>query len=158
MSASPHPLDVLFLTNFSDYCFRSIPSLALLADNFALRLTLMHVYDPARTSARAAADLLDSFFPEADRYASCRRVAAPGPLLGAVKRHQQLWPVNLIVAPASDPLGWPRLGERSVRARLLDKDNTPHWHWPDVAQVPAAVVEAHFSKAWEGRHPLADLS
>ena len=44
-----------------------------------------------------------------------------------------------------------------VRARLLDKDNTPHWHWPDVAQVPAAVVEAHFTKVWEGRHPLADL-
>ncbi|KXK67547.1 hypothetical protein BC89_30950, partial [Pseudomonas monteilii] len=44
-----------------------------------------------------------------------------------------------------------------VRARLLDKDNQPHWHWPDVAQVPAAVVEAHFAKVWEGRHPLADL-
>jgi len=45
-----------------------------------------------------------------------------------------------------------------VRARLLDKDNQPRWHWPDIAQVPAAVVEAHFSKAWEGRHPLADLA
>lgn len=44
-----------------------------------------------------------------------------------------------------------------VRARLMDKDHTPHWHWPQVAQVPAAVVDAHFSKAWEGRHPLADL-
>ncbi|AIN56856.1 enoyl-CoA hydratase/isomerase family protein [Pseudomonas soli] len=44
-----------------------------------------------------------------------------------------------------------------VRARLLDKDSTPHWHWPDVAQVPAAVIEAHFSKVWEGRHPLAEL-
>lgn len=45
-----------------------------------------------------------------------------------------------------------------VRARLLDKDDTPHWHWPDVAQVPTAVVQAHFAKAWEGRHPLADLA
>ncbi|MHC6224290.1 enoyl-CoA hydratase/isomerase family protein [Pseudomonas sp. X10] len=45
-----------------------------------------------------------------------------------------------------------------VRARLLDKDNLPRWHWPDIAQVPAAVVEAHFSKVWEGRHPLADLA
>ncbi|QXH47979.1 enoyl-CoA hydratase/isomerase family protein [Pseudomonas xanthosomatis] len=44
-----------------------------------------------------------------------------------------------------------------VRARLLDKDNTPHWHWPDVAQVPAAVVQAHFNKVWDGPHPLADL-
>ena len=45
-----------------------------------------------------------------------------------------------------------------VRARLIDKDQTPRWHWPDVATVPPAVVEAHFSKVWEGRHPLADLS
>lgn len=44
-----------------------------------------------------------------------------------------------------------------VRARLLDKDNTPRWHWPDVAQVPAAVVQAHFASVWEGQHPLADL-
>ncbi|EIK98164.1 enoyl-CoA hydratase/isomerase [Pseudomonas sp. M47T1] len=45
-----------------------------------------------------------------------------------------------------------------VRARLIDKDQKPRWHWPDIAAIPQAVVEAHFSKAWEGRHPLADLS
>jgi len=45
-----------------------------------------------------------------------------------------------------------------VRARLIGKDNQPHWHWPDVASIPSTVVDAHFSKAWEGRHPLADLS
>lgn len=45
-----------------------------------------------------------------------------------------------------------------VRARLIDKDQKPHWHWPDIARVPDAVVEAHFHKVWEGRHPLADLS
>lgn len=44
-----------------------------------------------------------------------------------------------------------------VRARLIDKDHKPHWHWPDVASIPQAVIEAHFSKVWEGRHPLADL-
>lgn len=44
-----------------------------------------------------------------------------------------------------------------VRARLIDKDQTPHWHWPDVAAIPAAVVEAHFAPAWEGEHPLANL-
>lgn len=44
-----------------------------------------------------------------------------------------------------------------VRARLIDKDQTPHWHWPDVAAIPAAVVEAHFAPAWEGEHPLTDL-
>ncbi|MGZ0785010.1 enoyl-CoA hydratase/isomerase family protein [Pseudomonas saponiphila] len=45
-----------------------------------------------------------------------------------------------------------------VRARLIDKDQQPHWHWADINQVPEAVVEAHFHKAWEGRHPLADLT
>jgi len=45
-----------------------------------------------------------------------------------------------------------------VRARLIDKDHTPHWHWQDIAKIPLAVVDAHFEKAWEGRHPLADLS
>ncbi|CAM3734935.1 putative enoyl-CoA hydratase echA8 [compost metagenome] len=45
-----------------------------------------------------------------------------------------------------------------VRARLIDKDQKPRWHWADIAQVPTAVVQAHFSKAWEGRHPLADLA
>ncbi|PKM33026.1 MAG: enoyl-CoA hydratase/isomerase family protein [Gammaproteobacteria bacterium HGW-Gammaproteobacteria-12] len=44
-----------------------------------------------------------------------------------------------------------------VRARLIDKDQTPKWHWPDVAAIPAAVIEAHFAPAWEGEHPLADL-
>lgn len=45
-----------------------------------------------------------------------------------------------------------------VRARLIDKDNRPRWHWPDVAAVPAAAIEAHFAPTWEGEHPLADLS
>lgn len=45
-----------------------------------------------------------------------------------------------------------------VRARLIDKDQTPRWHWQDIATIPLAVIDAHFEKAWEGRHPLADLS
>lgn len=44
-----------------------------------------------------------------------------------------------------------------VRARLIDRDNRPRWHWPDVQQVPQAVVAAHFQPCWEGPHPLADL-
>lgn len=44
-----------------------------------------------------------------------------------------------------------------VRARLIDKDNTPGWRWPDVAQIPDAVIDAHFQPTWEGPHPLADL-
>ncbi|MDA8484896.1 enoyl-CoA hydratase/isomerase family protein [Pseudomonas resinovorans] len=44
-----------------------------------------------------------------------------------------------------------------VRARLIDKDNAPRWHWPDVASIPRAVIEAHFTPVWDGRHPLDDL-
>lgn len=44
-----------------------------------------------------------------------------------------------------------------VRARLIDKDQAPRWHWPDVAAIPQAVIDAHFAPAWEGEHPLADL-
>ena len=44
-----------------------------------------------------------------------------------------------------------------VRSRLIDKDHAPHWHWPDVAAIPAAVIDAHFSATWEGEHPLQDL-
>jgi enoyl-CoA hydratase/carnithine racemase len=44
-----------------------------------------------------------------------------------------------------------------VRARLIDKDQAPHWHWPDVATISAAEIDAHFQPAWDGEHPLADL-
>ena len=44
-----------------------------------------------------------------------------------------------------------------VRARLIDKDQNPQWHWPDVASISPAEIAAHFQPAWEGQHPLADL-
>ena len=44
-----------------------------------------------------------------------------------------------------------------VRARLIDKDQAPKWHWPDPAAIPTAVIAAHFAPVWEGEHPLADL-
>jgi enoyl-CoA hydratase/carnithine racemase len=44
-----------------------------------------------------------------------------------------------------------------VRARLIDKDQTPHWHWPDVTSIADGVIQAHFAPVWDGPHPLADL-
>ena len=44
-----------------------------------------------------------------------------------------------------------------VRARLIDQDQAPKWHWPDPAAIPAAVIAAHFAPVWDGEHPLADL-
>jgi hypothetical protein len=127
MSASTHPLDILFVTNFSDHCFRVIPAIAQMADSLPVRLTLMHAYDQTCTTARGASETLESFFPEADRYRSCRRVVVPGPLIDAVRRHLHVWPVNLIVAPASDPIGLPRFGDRSLRARLIEACGLPLW-------------------------------
>ncbi|UCJ16443.1 enoyl-CoA hydratase/isomerase family protein [Pseudomonas sp. MM211] len=43
-----------------------------------------------------------------------------------------------------------------VRARLIDKDHAPSWHWPDVSSVPAQVVESHFTTL-DGEHPLTHL-
>ena len=127
MSASTHPLDILFVTNFSDHCFRVIPSIAQMADSLAVRLTLMHAYDDTCTTARSASETLESFFPEADRYRSCRRVVVPGPLIDAVRRHLHVWPMNLVIAPASDPIGLPRLGDRSLRAQLIEACGVPLW-------------------------------
>ncbi|MCJ8168612.1 enoyl-CoA hydratase/isomerase family protein [Atopomonas sediminilitoris] len=45
-----------------------------------------------------------------------------------------------------------------VRARLIDKDQQPAWHWPNIADIPQAVIEAHFAAAWQGTHPLHDLT
>jgi hypothetical protein len=39
----------------------------------------------------------------------------------------EVWPVNLIVAPASDPIGFPRFGERSLRAQLIEQCGVPVW-------------------------------
>ncbi len=53
-----------------------------------------------------------------------------------------------------------KLGEFSegVRALLIDKDQQPQWLYPDVASVPAAVIDELFSSPWPvAEHPLATL-
>jgi len=51
---------------------------------------------------------------------------------------------------------YPEFAE-GVRARLIDKDQSPNWHWKDVSAISTDIVEAHFAPAWDGPHPLADL-
>lgn len=137
---APHSLDILFLTNFSDYCFRAIPAIAQMADTLNMRLTILHAYDPAKVRDTEAENQVQSFYPEADRYAHCRRMAVAGTVVEAVRRHVSMWPTNLLVVPASNPLGLPRLGDRSLRARLLEECGTPLWtvgrriHWPSLQQ------------------------
>jgi nucleotide-binding universal stress UspA family protein len=125
--SSTHPLDILFLTNFSDYCFRSIPAVSQMAASLKVRLTLLHAYDAERCSKSEAEAQLRGFFAEADRYAACQRITVAGDLLTAVQRHQREWPVNLIVAPASDTVGLPRFGAGSTRARLIRSSGVPVW-------------------------------
>ncbi len=124
---APRPLDVLYLTNFSDYCFRTIPAVAQLADVLKIRLTVLHAYDPAKETQSSAAEKVHSFFPEADRYLACNRLAAPGHMVDVVQRHLEGWPVDLIVAPASDAIGFPRLGARSSRSRIIEQAGVPVW-------------------------------
>jgi hypothetical protein len=127
MSRTVRPFEVVFLTNFSDSCFRAIPGLAQLGDVIDLRLTILHAYGAGEADRRQAEQNLRSFFPEADHYASCRRVLAPGTAVDAVKRLAAEQSLDLIVAPAGDPLGLPRLGHKSIRSRLVTETRTPVW-------------------------------
>lgn len=51
---------------------------------------------------------------------------------------------------------YPEFSE-GVRARLIDKDQAPNWHWKRIEDIPEAMVAAHFEPTWDGAHPLADL-
>lgn len=148
MSGPTHPLDILFLTNFSDHCFKVIPSIAQMADSLPVRLTLLHAYDSTCTTARQANETLESFFPEADRYRSCRRVVVPAPLIAAVRRHLHVWPVNLVVAPASDPIGVPRLGDRSLRAQLIEACGVPLWTVGRGVRLPKLLQPLRHVACW----------
>jgi len=44
-----------------------------------------------------------------------------------------------------------------IRALLIDKDRSPHWHFKSALDVPDAYVDAHFEPAWSGAHPLEAL-
>jgi hypothetical protein len=120
------PLEVVFLTNFADFCYRSIPAIAQMADDFPVRLTIVHS-TMDRTPSIEDRIKLESFFPEADAYAHCRRMALRGDPVDAVKRLSMTHPVDLLVAPAADPLGLPRLWHRSLRTRLLREARIPLW-------------------------------
>lgn len=112
------PLEMVFATNFSDSCFKATQAVAQWVDDFDLRLTLLHTYDPGAESQAAAESKLQSFFPEADRYGICRRVVRPGPVLPVIEKLREQNAVDLVIAPASDPFGLPRLWS-STRAKLV---------------------------------------
>ncbi|MGE0405126.1 MAG: universal stress protein [Candidatus Korobacteraceae bacterium] len=122
----PRPLQILFLTSFSDSCYRAIPALAQMADDLEVRITLLHSYDPEQVTADTARCRVQSFFPEADRFGIVRRLAMPGKLPAIYETYRAENPVDLIFAPSSDPLGRPRLGH-PIRSRMIRESGVPVW-------------------------------
>jgi enoyl-CoA hydratase/carnithine racemase len=46
-----------------------------------------------------------------------------------------------------------------VRALLIDKDNSPQWHYPSVELIDAKVLDWFFESTWsKAEHPLAKLA
>ncbi|MEQ1949070.1 MAG: universal stress protein [Bryobacteraceae bacterium] len=121
------PLEVVFLTNFSDACFRAIPWVAQLADDLSIGLTIAHAYDPQVARRAEVEALLSSFFPEADHFARTSRVAMPGDPVNLLRKLEETRDVDLVICPASDALGMPRLGHRSLRASILHDCGFPVW-------------------------------
>lgn len=121
------PLEVVFLTNFSDTCFRAIPSVAQMVDDLSIHLTILHTYDPKRRRRSEAEAWLKSFFPEADRYRRATRMVAPGKPVEVLKRLALSQQVDLVVCPGSDALGLPRLGHRPLRGSVAHDCGVPVW-------------------------------
>ena len=48
------PLEVVFLTNFSDTCFRVIPSIAQMVDDLSIHLTILHSFEPGKRNRSEA--------------------------------------------------------------------------------------------------------
>lgn len=120
------PLEAVFLTRCSVPCFQVTPAIAQLADDLDLRLTLLHAYDPLRERRRDVETRLRSFFPEADSFRDCRRVAREGSVRDAVQRLASEQSIDLLIAPPSDPLRFPSLVP-SLRAELLSQLGTLLW-------------------------------
>lgn len=123
----PAPLEVVFLTNFSDSCFRAIPSIAQMVDDFSVHLTILHAYDPKRRQRAESEAWLRSFFPEADRYLRAKRVVMAGPPVEALQRLKNSQQIDMVLCPGSDALGLPRLGHRPFRARVVHEYGLPVW-------------------------------
>lgn len=121
------PFEVLFLTNFSDSCYRAIPAVAQLGDEIDIRLTIVHAHAGSPDATPQKEDALRSFFPEADDYPSSRRVLLATSPIEAVRRLKVEQPVDLVVAPPGDPLGMPRLGHRSLRSLIIRDAALPTW-------------------------------
>ncbi|WP_031498803.1 universal stress protein [Bryobacter aggregatus] len=110
---------LLFVTNFSEACFHAIPGPAEWVDREQGELTLLHVHAPGKRQGEIAGARLKSFFSEADHYAQCSRVLLAGDPVTEIVDYCRRENPELVFCPASQPLGFPRLFHRSMRAELV---------------------------------------
>jgi hypothetical protein len=129
MYPPPRVFEVVFLTNYSDYCFHAIPAIAQMADDVGMNLTIAHAIPPGSTPRdRAhAQERLASFFPEADSFTRTERRVLFGTPPEAVRQLRQDRPIDLLLAPASGRFGLPRMGRRSWRCELMRETAVPIW-------------------------------
>jgi hypothetical protein len=117
----------LFLTNFSEACFQTIPTVAEWLDREDGHLTLLHVHAPGQRQEQNARKSMRSFFAEADRYARCERVLLAGDAASAAVDFCSRSKPDVVFAPASNKSGFPRLTHDSIRARLLRDAGVKLW-------------------------------
>jgi hypothetical protein len=127
-------LKLLFAARFTAACFSAIRAVAQLADVLRVSVTIAHVGPTDRETSRE----LHSFFAEADHYESCRRVQLHGPTAPTLAEFARDGNFDLVLAPRSDRVGFPRPFHYSTRAELLRCGATPLWtgyHWLDGADL-----------------------
>jgi len=120
------PFEVVFLTNFSNSSYRVIPALAQLSDELDVHITILHA-SQAGADGRVSEARLASFFPDAGTYRRSSRRNCTGDVVEAVKQLTQEQQVDLVVAPSSDPIGWPRPLHTSLRTRIIRECDAPVW-------------------------------
>jgi nucleotide-binding universal stress UspA family protein len=119
--------EIVFATDFSDSSHAVIPAVAQWVDTLGAKLTLLHVYNPAKTMYREAETLLKSFFAEADNYPHCDRVLISGDPAEGIASYCERRSNILLMLPPSDLTGLPRPWHRSLRARLIKRLSVPIW-------------------------------
>jgi hypothetical protein len=130
--------EAVFMTSYSDYCFQAIPAIAQMADDVPLKLTIVHTLPPGSSigERKGAQARIESFFPEADAFAQTERRVMSGSPLEAVRRLGLEKPLDLLLAPASERLGFPRIGHRSQRCQFLRESGIPLWSIGRKTELP----------------------
>lgn len=118
--------DVLFLTNFSDACFRATRAVAQMIDEVDGRLTILYARDTEKETKSSTLEKLNSFFPEADHFRGTRRIIADEDLLTAVAKESSRG-IDYVIAPVPIRFGLPRVAHQSTRANVLLKHQTQVW-------------------------------